>query len=260
MAILNAYFDESGKHHEHPVVTLTAVCVSQPNLAAFDNAWNALLRQYGLRALHMVDAMKNRKLSPNVPAQTSDERVDAMKPFADCINRNLEYGLVQAIDVRGFNALSKGMRAGLGSPDDPYFIAFQRAILEMIDCIHSDDRISLVCDYDNATAWDCFRHWKGVRNSHDLIRKMTISLAFADDEYFPALQAADMVAYLARLEAVRQFHGRQYSYKPLLDYLIDKRPSASTLRWGVMFANEALMRSLKTTSERLNEIAKRIGT
>jgi hypothetical protein len=259
MAIVNMYFDESGKHHDHPVVTLTGMCVSESKLAQFDNAWNTLLRQYGLRALHMVDAMTNKKLSPTIPAVTVSERIEAMKPFADCINTNLEYGLIQALDVKGFRALAKGVRAGLGNPDDPYYISFARALLEIVDYIQPDDRIGLICDFDNATAWDCFRHWKGIRVKHPLIRKLTVSLAFADDEYFPALQAADMVAYLARLEAVRQFYGTPHSYKKLLDYLIDKRPTASTLKWGVMFADEGLMRSLQTQRDRVEELEKRLG-
>jgi hypothetical protein len=69
--------------------------------------------------------------------------------------------------------------------------------LALNDNVHADDKISIVCDHDLETAWDCFRHYNGIRRAHDLIRKQTISLSFADDEYFPALQAADMIAYLA---------------------------------------------------------------
>jgi hypothetical protein len=253
MAIIQAYFDESGKHKEHPVVTFCGVCVSQSKLDQFDDAWNSLLQQYGLRSLHMVNAMKHKKLSPTVPASTPEERIQVMKPFADCINTKLEYGLIQAYDVNGFNALPKGIRAGLGSPTDPYFVAFARGLLALNDYVHADDKISIVCDHDLETAWDCFRHYNGIRRAHDLIRKQTISLSFADDEYFPALQAADMIAYLARLEAKRQFYKTPYSYKPLLDYLVDNRPANSTLKWGVMFANETLMRSMKAKADTVKE-------
>ena len=253
MAIFQAYFDESGKHKDHPVVTFCGVCLSQLKLPEFDDAWNTLLRQYGLRSLHMVKAMTHKKLSPAVPAIDPSERIEAMKPFADCINTKLEYGLIQALDVRGFYALSKGMRAGLGSPTDPYFVAFQRALVELVNYVPPDDKISIICDFDLETAWDCFRHYNGVRKAHDRVRKQTVSLSFANDEYFPALQAADMIAYLARLEAKRQFYGTPYSYKPLLDYLVDKRPAASTMKWGVMFADEAKMRSIKTRKDRMEE-------
>jgi hypothetical protein len=251
MAIYNAYFDESGKHHDHPVVTLSCVCVAQSKLEQFNSEWERLLDQYGWNALHMVDAMRNRKLSPKVSAVTTEERIEAMKPFVDCINTKLDFGIVQALDVKGFNGLSKTLRAGLGNPNDPYFVAFMRALIELTERVQAADRISLLCDYDIETAWDCYRHWKGIRQAHNLISKKTISLTFADDEYFPALQAADMVAYLARLEAKRQFYGTPHSYRKLLDYLIDKRSPNSTIKWGVMFAGEQLLRSMSTRADKI---------
>jgi len=58
MAILHAYFDESGKKDDHPVVTFTGVCLSQSRLQGFDDAWNELLRRYGLNSLHMAKASR----------------------------------------------------------------------------------------------------------------------------------------------------------------------------------------------------------
>jgi hypothetical protein len=58
LAILHAYFDESGKQSDHPAVTFTGVCVSEFRLSAFDDAWKALLRQYGIKALHMAKASR----------------------------------------------------------------------------------------------------------------------------------------------------------------------------------------------------------
>src|SRR6185369_10803906 len=115
--------------------------------------------------------------------------------FADCINTKLEYGLIQALDVKGFQALPKSFRAKLGSVDDPYFLGFARGTIALVDYVHSDDKISIICDHDVQTAWDCYRQYMGIRRANERIRKQTISLSFADDEHFPALQAADMIAY-----------------------------------------------------------------
>ena len=192
----------------------------------------------------MVKAMKSKKFSANIPALNNEERAEAMKPFADCINTNLEYGLIQALDVKGFNVLSKHIRAGLGSPNDPYFVAFARGLVALVDYVHSDDKISIICDSDLETAFSCFQHLKGVQRVHPRVRDQVISLSFANDDYFPALQAADMIAYIARLEARRQFYGIPHNYRHLLEYLVDKRPEGSVTQWGVMFANEELLRSL----------------
>ena len=134
MAILYGYFDESGKQSDHPVVTFAGVICRQTKLQAFDDAWNSLLRQYGIRSLHMARASRlSEKHGDKMPrGQTADQRIDALIPFADCINRHLEVGLIQAIDVGGFNSMSKTARVRLGSADDPYYVAFARATLELL--------------------------------------------------------------------------------------------------------------------------------
>ena len=206
-----------------------------------------MLQRYGWRSLHMVKAMKSKKFSANVLASSTEERVEAMKPFADCINLNLDSGLIQALDVKGFHALSKNLRAGLGSPNDPYFVAFARGLLALVDFVNPDDKINITCDFDLETAFSCFQHLKAVQRIHPQVRERVISLSFAVDDYLPALQAADMIAYIARLEARRQFYSIPHSYKQLLDYLIDKRPSVSTCRWGVIFADEEKLRSINVS-------------
>jgi uncharacterized protein DUF3800 len=195
MAILYAYFDESGKKGDHPVVTFTGVCVSQVRLEKFDDAWNALLRQYGIKSLHLAKAARLKEAcGPRMPRhQTFKERIDALIPFADCINEHLEIGLVQAIDVKGFRSLQAEAESGMGSPDDPYYLAFTRGLLEIVKYVHGDDRISLVCDDDSETAWSCYAHYRAIRKNHEETRIKTVSLSFANDEAFPALQAADMV-------------------------------------------------------------------
>lgn len=253
MAILYAYFDESGKKGDHPVVTFTGVCVSQFKLANFDDAWNTLLRQYGLPYLHMAKASRLKENNgPKMPRnQTFDERTNALMPFADCINENLEMGLVQALDVKGFNSLSEAAKVGLGSPDDPYYIAFSNGLMEVVNYVHGDDRISLICDDDAETAWNCYTHYRGVKRAHEEIREKIVSLSFADDESFPALQAADMVAFLSRLEAKRRFYREGYGYRRLFNHLTDE-DSGKPMRWRSAFADEARMKRLGASLEKLN--------
>jgi hypothetical protein len=239
MGILYGYFDESGKKSDHPVVTFAGVCVSQLKLQAFDDEWASLLRQYGLRSLHMARASRlSEKVCDKMPCkQTADERMNALTPFADCMNNHLEVGLIQAIDVVGFNSMSKHAKAKLGNTDDPYYLAFARATLELLDHVHKDDRISIICDHDQDTAWACYQHYRGVRNAHEAVRKKTVAISFADDEYFPALQAADMVAFLARLEAKSQFYGDRYDFRRLFRHLTTSKGTGG-MQWFSMFADK----------------------
>jgi hypothetical protein len=237
MAIFHAYFDESGKHKDHPVVTFAGVCAPQSKIPQFDDAWRGILRHYGLPSLHMLKLSRLSQKVGKIPPQQASERIECLRPFADCINQHLELGLIQAWDVGGFQSLSRGARAALGSPDDPYYVAFTRGLIELVDYIQPDDRIALFCDDDLQTAWDCYRHYRGVKKVDGKGRKLAVLLSFADDEYFPALQAADMVAYLARHEAKRRFYGIRYDFAELLDYLTEDQPPGR-MQWKAMFADK----------------------
>jgi hypothetical protein len=251
MAILYGYFDESGKQSDHPVVSFTGVCAVESKIPAFNDAWNVLLRQYGIRSLHMMKAARlKEKVGDRMRrGQTVKERIEALKPFADCINKYLEYGFIQAWDVKGFQAMSESARKKLGSVDDPYYLAFARGIAELIDYVHDDDKIALVCDDDKTTAWDCYRHYRGMQAADVEIRRKIVSLGFADDEYFPALQAADMLAYLSRLEAKRRFYGDRYDFPALFDYLTSGQSSGGMV-WEAMFADEKVIKGLSDVFSR----------
>jgi hypothetical protein len=58
----------------------------------------------------------------------------------------------------------------------------------------------MICDDDRSTAWDCYWHYRGIKAANEDVREKIVSLGFPNDQYFPALQAADMLAYLSRLE------------------------------------------------------------
>lgn len=251
MAIMHCYCDESGKKGDHPVVTFTGLCLSQLKLRAFDDEWNVLLRHYEIDSLHMARASRlSEKHGPKMKrGQTADERTDALLPFADCINKHFEIGLIQAMDVAGFNSLSTNARRKIGSPDDPYYIAFMRGGLEMIKYAHAEDKVSIICDDDRETAWDCYRHYRGICSARPDFREKVVSLTFADDRYFPALQAADMLAFLARLEAKRMFYKDRYSFKRLFDYVKTEK-GVGHAKWRFCFLNEEELKSLAAMLER----------
>ena len=250
MAILYGYFDESGKQADHQVISFSGVCAPLSKLEDFDNEWKLHLRRCGLQSLHMkyVTDLDLDNGSSMPKGQSADERIEVLKPFADCINKHLELGLMQTWDVKGFQtSLSPEAKKKLGSPTDPYYTAFVRALSEMVDYVQGDDRISLICDDDEQTAWDCFQHYRGARKADPEIRKKTVALTFADDEHFPALQAADMIAFLSRREALRQFYGKPNHVGKLLDYLTTELSSGFGAKWMKMFADESAIKKLSAS-------------
>lgn len=128
MAILHFFCDESGKYRKNPVVSIKGIGADRPRLDQFDSQWRGLLDSYGLLPeLHMARFLQlSQTNGPKLPSgQSLDARIDALLPFAGCIN-HLEIGLVQAWDVKGYSKLSMEVRRHLGGSHDPYQLAFIR--------------------------------------------------------------------------------------------------------------------------------------
>ena len=228
MAIIHAFCDESGKHHADAIVSFVALCTPLSRAKTFSDAWEGLLRRHRIKdGFHMVDAIRPGKPLGNIPAQSIEERIEALKPFIDCISQHFEFGFAQGWEVAGWRSWSDLARQAMGSPDNPYYVNFTRGLLEIIKYIHHEDKLSIVCDDDLETAWLCFQHYRAARNIEKKIYRRTMALTFADDRHCLPIQAADMVALLIRHEARYRFFKEDYAFNKLFDYLAIKRTPPS---------------------------------
>jgi Protein of unknown function (DUF3800) len=256
MGVVYFYCDESGKYRKNPVITISGVAAIKPNLEKFTNEWVSLLNDYELGPeLHMSRVMQLAQTNgPKMPAnQTLDERMDALIPFADCINRNLQVGLVQAWDVKGYAHLSLEAKRSLGGSHDPYHLAFVRGLQGLARLLAEDDRISIICDDDALTAWDTYMHYRAIGNAMPELGKKLAALTFAKSEHFHPLQAADMLAFLTRREASERFWGITNDYARLFNYLTDEtKPDYGITKWFSIFADE------KGLIEFANEISSKL--
>lgn len=232
MGIIHGYFDESGKV-DKPVVAFCGLVGASSRIQSFDDEWNGILRSYEMDFLTMKRAFKaNAPLSPRIRKQSFAERIEALKPFADCIRKHFEYGIAAAVDVAAYKALSRGAKKQLGGSDNPHYLAFLQGMLGFVKHLRSDDRISFICDDDEETAWNCYLFYRRVKRVFPQYRKHFISISFAEDQSFPALQAADLFSSLIRMQARALFFGTPYDYASLLEYLTAPQP---LFKWGVGF-------------------------
>jgi uncharacterized protein DUF3800 len=244
MAMLYFYCDESGKYRKNPVIAITGIGADSKHLETFQAEWTLLLRSYGLLPeLHMSRVLDLKQANgPKMPAdQTLDERTDALLPFADCINKYLEIGLMQAWDIKGYNNLPTEVKKLLGGSSDPYQLAFVRGLLEIADYVGKDGTISVICDDDEVISWDTYNHYRAIRKAVPEINPSFAGITFAKSEHFIPLQAADMAAFLARREAAERFWGKPNEYKRLTNYLVGRprEQSRGTMRWFTLFADES---------------------
>jgi hypothetical protein len=236
------YCDESGKYQKDPLTAFCGVCASEAQIRQFDEEWRELLAHFELDALHMKKVSRtNEDCGSRFPkGQTIVEKIELLRPFADCINKNMRIGLIQAWDVKGYSALKMDVKKMLGGSNDPYYLTFIRGMLELIHQIPEQDRIAIICDDDLNNAWDAYLHYRAVGKAYWEIQQRMVSIAFANDVYFPALQAADFVAFLTRQEGAERFYGYANSWKPLYEYMLTV-PPGSLMQWYESYQDEHSM-------------------
>src|SRR5258708_30561338 len=122
MGILHSFFDESGKFQDHHVVAFCGFGASESQLRDFDKHWKNQLRRCGMDCLHWVKARRNGKaLGSNIGPQTLKERINDLKPFADCVNDYLGIGMSLAFEVTGYTSFAQDSKDLLGGVDNPFY-------------------------------------------------------------------------------------------------------------------------------------------
>lgn len=253
MAVIHSFFDESGKFHDQKWVAFRGFVASQSQLQEFDKQWNYQLRRTGMDALHWVDARRNGKaLSSKIGPQSLEERLKELQPFADCVNDYLGLGVACVFEVTGWTSFAQDSKKLLGGSDNPFYVQFTRNMQLLVEYAKPDEYLSITCDEDEETSWNCYRLFRRVKELDPRLAKKLVALTFADDMYFPALQAADMLSFLCREQANLQFTGQDYDYREFFRYLTDERGSSS-LEWRVAFKSKNDLKKLEDRLVRKNE-------
>jgi hypothetical protein len=227
-------------------VTVAGVGISKRRLEVFDGEWESLLRSYELQEFHMNRVVKIHETHglKLLAGQTLVQRQELLFPFADCIAKYFEIGLMQATDTEGFIKLPSEARQLIGGATDAHFMTFSRGLLEIVKYIGEKDQLSVICDDNLQLAWDTYLHYRALSVSADEVQKKIAGITFAKSRHFLALQAADMVAFLTRKEAIARFYGDCNEFLPLFTRLVNSRPSGSIIRWFNQFADEKIMLNL----------------
>ena len=201
MAFVQCYVDESGKFKDHQILSLCGFAAVPRQIEIFDGEWRSLLRRNGMRSLHMKKAARfTQRLGTRNAAIGLENRKTALLSFVECMRDNLETAIYVAVDITAFNSLSGGERKALG--DDPYYLVFQRLLFELVhDPATPGAQISLICDDEQYYSKRCHQILAKLKAKYSDYRRALVSISFADDEFFTALQAADLFAYLTRCEA-----------------------------------------------------------
>lgn len=244
MLSIASYFDESGKFKDHTVVSFGGVAVPADQQDAFHQEWERLLLLNGLEALTAKQALRHKyPLSDDNPVLGAEERAKAITPFISAIRKHFWIIKCVAVDVSAFSSLPSRYHQILG--DDPFFTAFLRMLLEIIKSTHPEDKLMMVCDDEEQMAEPMYKLYRRVKIVYPEARDKLKSITFGDDEWMYALQAADLVSSLVRLEAAKRFSGTAYDYEGLFAEITKKPDSTEKIcACGIGFLDRPMLENM----------------
>jgi hypothetical protein len=197
--ILNAYYDESGTHAGSPVTVMAGLVGDLNDWIEFDREWKKVLRKYGLTYVHAKHLFHRQGQHKN----WSEEK--RWRLIAD-----LMYVLQERKEIfvsRSFLLESEFSKHYLSRKperrerlDSRYALCF-RSFLHFLPDFHrehfSRGQIDFILEDGHRNAGDALRVFKEIKEDKDFLWRDTVGkLSFGRKEGYPALQAADLFAYL----------------------------------------------------------------
>jgi hypothetical protein len=255
VASLFAFFDESGKFRDHYVISFCGVLANFQAIEDFSVDWGYWLRRNGLKSLAMKQALRYKMpLSSRVKAIGIQDRITALIPFVDCIKKHLELAVGFGVDVATFKALPSEIQRILGT--DPHYLAVYTAMQELLDYASSDPSaaISLVLDDEEKYSIECYKLFGRVKRNYPQTKTRIPSIGFANDELYPPLQAADMIASLTRHHAQESLTGNRSEFAGLYSALMTSNAQTRLSFRGGLYTEDAL----HELSHRLQEAQKKL--
>lgn len=256
MAFLLGYFDESGKFRDHDVVTFCGFAADLDGWQRFQDEWEYLLRHNGLTTFHTKDLLNHRRnLSKRVSAVGLEARTDVINQFVRAIKKTLEVGIASSVDARAFRELNSTEQELLRHP---HYLAFRLALLDLYEYINgrANDQMAITCDDEEMYSTEVYKIFTRLRTEEPKMRERFISISFADDRFFPQLQAADLFASIARQRAAHEFHGVPFEYEEISREFMLKTPEDRIRRIRGHFLNKDNLQKLAAGAAERKAIAR----
>lgn len=252
---VSAFVDESGKFKDHNIVAIASVASYTEDLANFTQEWNRHLVLNGLNELHAQKVLNyKRPLSKKNPAVGLQRRIRDLMPFISCIRRHLQVVMGCVVDVRIFKKLPPHFFKVFGN--DPSLMAFMRVMMQVAQFSNGRDRVQMICDEDEGSVLNFYRLYRRFKQVWPGARNRMVGISFVDNRYLFALQAADFIASIIRLESTTRLTKKPYDYRKLFRALtVNPDPKHERL-WYLGIATASRNNLMKTAEAVVAQLKK----
>jgi hypothetical protein len=220
-----AYFDESGKFADSKIVAYGGVVARKDVLDVLGHLWQARTQKSDIRHFSMKDAMNFEGSFKGWRDRIAD-RNELLLDLCALI-RDVDR-VSTAMTVAQFKAQTPDIRRRFG---DLNYCGFESCMAKILSR-HPSDNFMLTCDLSEEYAENTVKLFNKLRSLNATVKKRCLALTMADDEHFPALQAADMIAYCTRAAALSSERTPDPIVADLIKRLQSPRRESGTFTYG----------------------------
>ena len=252
---VSGFIDESGKFKDHKVICIGCVAAFSQRIDDFAREWGRLLALNGMKNFRASKALKHHvPLGTKNSALGLKDRTDALLPFIACIRKYLEIAIGCWIDVKAFKALPSHFFQVFGN--DPSYMAFVRTLLQVVDFTPDRDGLVLACDEDEETALQFYRLYRRIKKVMPGVKRKLGAISFCDDNQVFAIQGADLVASMVRLDALARRDKKKHDYQRLFKALT-AQPGKHERIWFCGIAKGDKKALMKTADDTTKDLKRR---
>jgi Protein of unknown function (DUF3800) len=264
LALLHAVFDESGKFHDHDVISLCGWIGPLEMWDKFAVRWQAALEETGIDELHTAEFMGLYGQYSHLRAIWGEDwekkRDEALLRFVNVIRGTVGRGIGATIDTKYYRSMKESFQRAIHKGKDPYFIAFQEVLrgcrwyAEKFATHHNlgnNVRVGLVFDQDEGQSVECLKLFNRIKKEQEEFRRLLSGICFCARKTYEPLQASDFIAHQTKKEMERR----------------NNNPSEPVSRWFTLLSSrnpadvpDGLFNARIFDAEILDELAKRVET
>lgn len=221
MVMLQAFIDDSGWDGNSPVFVLAGFVAKEKQWEDFSDAWQAVLDLEEPKKLPFLKTREAYLLNNHKSmfyGWTEKERDDRLEKMVRVINAHVEHAIISGVPIEPYRRLFAG-KFNPESLDRPYFLSFfsiMTYLLKVAKEVH-DDNIDFIFDTlggeSKALLVQEYERFKGLAPP-ELQKLAPVIPKFECEQKMRPLQAADMIAWLARRHFFDAARGRDVTSEP----------------------------------------------
>jgi len=207
MAHFYIYADESGKLAKSDIVSFCGYVGHASECERTSFEWTNCRFGWQIPPVHMRFVMNPERdktgewleVKNRWGAQWEDRRNEMLRGFASVLLSSNMVAVGASVDAQYFRAMPNS--SWKQKLRDPVFLAFFTLLMDALDKVDRISKtlsVSIIVDNDPEHGKDYYELLEGLKITFPRVRERISAITFGNDDDYPALQMADMIAFESR--------------------------------------------------------------